>query len=180
MPRPHPSRLLKTFFAASIAAASLAIHAQSAHVAPADAPSTGRAAPAREPGKRLAVSGVVVGPDGAPIPGASLYVYQTDAEGYYGVKPESDSQRPRLKAFLRSDARGAWAFETIRPGSYPDRRAPAHIHFEVTATGFAPRFFEIVFEGDPFITADMRRNPGFSVRPVGEDGRVTERIVLSR
>ena len=180
MPRPHPSRLLKTFFAASIAAASLGIHAQSAHVAPADAPSTGRAAPAREPGKRLAVSGVVVGPDGAPIPGASLYVYQTDAEGYYGVKPESDSQRPRLKAFLRSDARGAWAFETIRPGSYPDRRAPAHIHFEVTATGFAPRFFEIVFEGDPFITADMRRNPGFSVRPVGEDGRVTERIVLSR
>jgi len=26
----------------------------------------------------------------------------------------------------------------------------------------------------------VRRNPGFSVRPVGEDGRVTERIVLSR
>ena len=158
----------------------IGIHAQSAHVAPADAPSTARVAPPREPGTPLAVSGVVVGPDAAPIPGASIYVYQTDAEGYYGVKPESDNRRPRLKAFLRSDARGAWSFETIRPGSYPDSRAPAHIHFEVTATGFAPRFFEIVFEGDPFVTADMRRNPGFSVRPVGQDGRVTERIVLTR
>ena len=176
----HRPRLLKTFFAAAIAAASIGIQAQTPHVAPPDAPSTARAAPPREPGTPLSVSGVVVGPDAAPIPGASMYVYQTDAEGYYGVKPESDSSRPRLKAFLRSDARGAWAFETIRPGSYPNSRAPAHIHFEVTATGFAPRFFEIVFEGDPFVTADMRRNPGFSVRPVGQDGRVTERIVLTR
>jgi protocatechuate 3,4-dioxygenase beta subunit len=176
----HRQRLLTTFLAAAIAAAGIAVQAQTAHVAPPDAPSTTRVAPPREPGTPLSVSGVIVGPDSAPIPGASMYVYQTDAEGYYGVKPESDSARPRLKAFLRSDARGAWTFETIRPGSYPNSRAPAHIHFEVTATGFAPRFFEIVFEGDPFITADMRHNPGFSVRPVGQDGRVTERIVLSR
>jgi len=176
----HHSRLLKTLLVAAIAAAGMAIHAQSDHTAPPDAPSTARVAPPREPGTPLAVSGVVVGPDGAPIPAASLYVYQTDAEGYYGVKPESDSRRPRLKAFLRSDARGAWAFDTIRPGSYPNSRAPAHIHFEVSATGFAPLVFEIVFEGDPFVTADMRRNAGFSVRPVGQDGRVTQRIVLTR
>ena len=173
-------RLLKTLLAASIAAAGIAIHAQSPHVAPPDAPSTARVAPPREPGTPLTVSGVVVAADGAPIPGVSLYVYQTDAEGYYGVKPESDNRRPRLKAFLRSDARGAWSFDTIRPGSYPNSRAPAHIHFEVAATGYASRIFEIVFEGDPFVTAEMRRNPGFSVRPVGQDGRVTERIVLTR
>ena len=113
-----------------------------------------------EPGQPLRVTGVVVEPDGAPIGGASLYVYQTDREGYYGVKPVSDSQNPRLKLFLRSDAKGAWSFDTVKPGSYPDSKAPAHIHFEVSAPGRAPNIFEIVFEGDPFVTAEMRRTPG--------------------
>jgi len=153
--------------------------AQTPKQAPAGAPSTGRITPAGEPGPPLNVSGVVVTGDGKPIAGASIYAYQTDAEGYYGVKPASDNGNPRLKIVLRSDANGAWAFDTIRPGSYPSSRAPAHIHFEVSAQGYAPRFFEIVFEGDPFVTADMRRNEAFSVRPV-EGGRVTQRIVLMR
>jgi protocatechuate 3,4-dioxygenase beta subunit len=147
------------------------------HDAPANAPSTGRLAPQNEPGERLTVSGVVVGPDGAPLAGASLYVYQTDREGYYGVKPASDSNNPRLKLYLRSDPRGAWSFDTVKPGSYPGSRNPAHIHFEVSAPGRANRIFEIVFEGDPFITEPMKSNPAFSVRRI-EAGRVTERIAL--
>jgi protocatechuate 3,4-dioxygenase beta subunit len=147
------------------------------HEAPASAPSTARLAPQNEPGERLTVSGVVAGPDGAPIAGASLYVYQTDREGYYGVKPASDSNNPRLKAYLRSDAKGTWSFDTIKPGSYPGSRNPAHIHFEVSAAGRANRIFEIVFEGDPFITEPMKSNPAFSVRRI-EAGRVTERIAL--
>ena len=152
--------------------------AQAVHEAPASAPSTGRVAPAGEPGIPLQVSGVVVTSSGAPVSGASVYVYQTDREGYYGVKPVSDSRQPRLRLLLRTDARGAWSFETIRPGSYPDSRAPGHIHFEVSAAGRAPEIFEIVFDGDPFITPEMRGNPAFSVRPI-EAGRVTERIVLN-
>ena len=121
---------------------------------------------------------MVVGADGTPVPGASLYVYQTDHEGYYGVKPASDNRNPRLKLFLRSDARGGWAFDTVKPGSYPASRVPAHIHFEVAAPGHAPKIFEIVFEGDPFVTPEMRRQPGFSVRPI-EGQAVTDRIVLT-
>ena len=160
--------------------AGVLVLAQSAKQAPAGAPSTGRLAAAGEPGRALKVSGVVVDPAGATIRDASIYAYQTDAEGYYGVKPVSDSQNPRLKIFLRSDAQGAWSFDTIKPGSYPNSKAPAHIHFEVSAPGYAPRFFEIVFEGDPFITDDMRRNRAFSVRSIDAGGRVTEKIVLQR
>jgi protocatechuate 3,4-dioxygenase beta subunit len=151
--------------------------AQPIHEAPASASSTGRVAPQGEPGTPLTVSGIVVGRDGEPIAGASLYVYQTDHEGYYGVKPASDNRNPRLKLFLRSDARGGWSFETIKPGSYPNSRVPPHIHFEVSASGRAPKIFEIVFEGDQFVTPEMRTNPSFSVRPIAA-GKVTERIVL--
>jgi protocatechuate 3,4-dioxygenase beta subunit len=150
---------------------------QAVHEAPADAPSTGRMAPAGEPGGPLNVTGVVVGPDEKPIAGASLYVYQTDHEGYYGVKPASDNRNPRLKLFLRTDASGAYSFDTIKPGSYPQSRVPAHIHFEVSAAGRTPKIFEIVFTGDPFVTAEMRGNPVFSERPI-VNGRVTQRIVL--
>ena len=166
---------MRTILAAVLVAGAIA--AQAVHEAPANAPSTGRVTPAGEPGQPLSVSGVVVGPDDAPIPGASLYVYQTDREGYYGVKPQSDNRNPRLKLFLRTDARGAYAFETIKPGSYPNSRIPSHIHFEVSAPGRAPYIFEIVFAGDPFVTADMRTNPAFSERPI-ENGKVTQRIVL--
>jgi protocatechuate 3,4-dioxygenase, beta subunit len=161
--------------ALSLAAVTLA--AQAVREAPSGAPSTGRIAPAGEPGEPLTVSGTVHGPDGAPIAGASLYVYQTDREGYYGVKPVSDNRNPRLKLYLRSDASGAWSFQTIRPGSYPASRVPGHIHFEVTAPGRTRRVFEIVFEGDPFITDRMRSDPAFSVRPIAS-GRVTERIMM--
>ena len=150
---------------------------QSVHEAPAGATSTGQVSPKGEPGQPLTVSGTVVDAAGAPIADASLYVYQTDHEGYYGVKPASDSNDPRLKVFLRSDAKGAWSFSTVKPGSYPASRNPAHIHFEVTAKGKAPRIFEIVFEGDPFITDRMKNDPMFSVRRI-DNGRVTERITL--
>jgi protocatechuate 3,4-dioxygenase beta subunit len=151
---------------------------QSVHEAPAGAPSMGRVAPQGEAGRPLRVRGVVVDAAGKPLPGVSLYIYQTDHEGYYGVKPASDNRNPRLKLFLRSDARGEWAFDTVKPGSYPDSRVPPHIHFEVAGPGQRTKIFEIVFEGDPFVTAEMRRNPAFSVRPI-EAGTVTERIVLN-
>ena len=150
---------------------------QSVHEAPAGSPSTGQMSPKGEPGQPLTVAGTVVDAAGAPVANASLYVYQTDHEGYYGVKPASDSNNPRLRLMLRTDAKGAWSFTTVKPGSYPGSRNPAHIHFEVAAAGRAPRFFEIVFEGDPFITAAMRSHPAFSVRPI-ENGRVSERITL--
>ena len=128
-------RVLASWLALAAAILGPGLSAQSVHEAPAAAPSRGAVAPKGEPGQPLHVSGVVVGPDGSPIGGASLYVYQTDHEGYYGVKPASDNRNPRLKLFLRSDAQGRWAFDTVKPGSYPNSRVPPHIHFEVAGQG---------------------------------------------
>jgi protocatechuate 3,4-dioxygenase beta subunit len=175
---PRPIRLVPSVAVALLMLAAVPVGAQPILEAPAAAPSIGRLAPEGEPGQPLHVSGVVVSPDGVPISGASLYAYQTDHEGYYGVKPVSNNRDPRLKVFLRSDPQGKWAFETIKPGSYPNSRVPAHIHFQVAAPGRSPKIFEIVFDDDPLVTPEMRRNPAFSVRPITQ-GQVTERIVLN-
>ncbi len=111
-------------------AGSGSIAQQGPHLAPVDAPARLTVAGANEPGIRLRVSGVVVGPDGQPLANASIYLYHTDAKGEYVPGQSGGSDRPRLFGYLRSDARGRYEFETIKPGSYPNSSNPAHIHFE--------------------------------------------------
>lgn len=148
-------------------------------VAPAGAPWSARMTPDGEPGEPLVVEGTVTGAGGEPLAGVSVFAYQTGADGVYGPNGNSD---PRLRVHLRTDARGRYRFETVRPGSYPGTRIAAHIHFHVTPPGGEERVSEVVFEGDRFVTAEMRRNPFFAVRPVetgaGGAARVTYDVVI--
>jgi protocatechuate 3,4-dioxygenase beta subunit len=150
-------------------------------VAPEDAPSAARMTPEGEPGEPLVVEGTVTGEGGEPLAGASVFAYQTGADGVYGPRGNSD---PRLRVSLRTDQRGRYRFETVKPGSYPGTRIAAHIHFHVTPRGGREHVSELVFEGDPYITDQMRGNPFFTVRPIerGEDGvgRVTYDLALGR
>lgn len=138
--------------------------AQTAHSAPEDAPSRLTIAAPAEPGTRLAVSGRVLDANSQPVAGASIYVYHTDNNGEYVRGSNGGNDRPRLYGYLRTDAQGRYSFATVRPGSYPNSRIPGHIHFEVTATGHAPRIYEIVFEGDSFISDQFREQ---ARRPFG-------------
>lgn len=157
-------------------------------LAPRTAPSSAAVAPEGEPGQRLEVKGVVYAEEGrTPVAGASVYVYQTDARGYYRPDDAMGNRDPRLRALLRTDASGCYSFTTVRPGSYPGSRVPQHIHYEVRAEGHGDRVFEIVFDDDPFVTADVRSRaarPGsvFSLkrvepRPTGV-GVVVQDVVL--
>ena len=129
-------------------------------VAPKDAPSSADVASPGEAGERLEVSGVVYAADGrTPVPRASVYVYQTDARGYYRPDDAMGNRNPRLMALLRTDGQGRYSYRTIRPGSYPGTRVPKHIHYEVTADGHGTRIFEIVFEDDPFVSRRSARTP---------------------
>lgn len=139
-------------------AASRPTAAQGVHLAPTGAPARVSLVEANERGTPLTVSGRVLSSDEKPVAGASIYVYQTDANGEYVPGANGGgSDRPRLFGFLRSDAEGRYAFSTIKPGSYPNTRNPAHIHFEVASPAHDDRFYEIVFEGDPFISAQFRQ-----------------------
>ena len=149
---------------------------QAPTVAEKNAPSRITIANKEEPGERLTVAGRVFATDGVtPLAGASVYVYHTDVKGYYSPGA-NDNRNPRLRGYMRTDAQGRYEFGTIKPGSYPNSRVPAHIHYVVTAPGFSERIFEIVFEGDPFITENTRRDAanewsGFSLKRLEKDDR---------
>lgn len=111
-------------------------------------------APPSEPGTRLVVKGQVFDPSGTkPVAGVIVYAYHTDAAGVYN-KP--GVREPRLRGWARTDAQGRFELRTIRPGSYPGRRDPAHIHFEVWGAGYPKQWVdELQFTDDPKVTQEM-------------------------
>ncbi len=162
---------------------------QAPRVADKDAPSKITIASKDEPGERLIVSGRVFGPDGkSPLPGVSLYVYHTDAKGYY-TPGENDNRNPRLRGYLRTDTQGEYEYSTIKPASYPNSRVPAHIHYVVTMPGYQEKIFEIVFENDPFVDNRIRSEAAsvgsdYSIRRLERDNqgvlRCRQEIILKR
>lgn len=92
-----------------------------------------------EPGERMRVLGRVVrSPEGAPIAGAVLEIYHTDATGHYEPGESiGDDARARLFAFVRSDADGRFELTTVKPAPYPGAsEGAAHVHFRVRAHGY--------------------------------------------
>jgi protocatechuate 3,4-dioxygenase, beta subunit len=108
--------------------------------------------PENEPGEPLIVSGTIYSPDGKqPLEGITLYVYQTDATGVYTTSG-GDNRGTRIHGVMRTNAQGQYEFRTIKPGSYPNSRNPAHIHAYVSGPGY-PEYWidEYLFADDPFI-----------------------------
>lgn len=115
----------------------------------------------QEPGEPLIVSGTIYYSDGKePLSGITLYVYQTDATGRYSTSG-GNNRGTRIHGVMRTNAQGQYEFRTIKPGSYPNSRNPAHIHAYVSGPGY-PEYWidEYLFADDPFITDDARRSAG--------------------
>lgn len=115
----------------------------------------------QEPGEPLIVSGTIYSPDGKqPLPGITLYVYQTDATGRYSTSG-GDNRSTRIHGVMRTNAQGRYEFRTIKPGSYPNSRNPAHIHAYVSGPEY-PEYWidEYLFADDLFIKDDDKRKAG--------------------
>ena len=111
-----------------------------------------------EPGERLILRGTVYGADGrTPLPGVTVYVYQTDARGLYN--PEGKFGVPhRIRGWVNTDDHGRYEFRTIKPGHYPNRTTPAHIHMTVSRMDIPEWWLpEVWFEGDHLITPAQYR-----------------------
>jgi hypothetical protein len=137
------------------AAAALVAHGQrQARLAGHDAPSAIVIAPAGEPGERLVVRGQVFSPDGTtPVPGVVLYAYHTDATGHYARL----GWTPRLRGWMRTDAEGRYEYRTIRPGAYPGRDTPAHVHVQLWGAGYEPQSSQdLLFADDALLPATER------------------------
>jgi protocatechuate 3,4-dioxygenase beta subunit len=89
-----------------------------------------------EPGEPLVVAGTMRDSDGAPIAGAELSLFHTDAAGWYSAGSTA-GDNPRLAGAVRTDRHGRYRIRTIFPGHYatsPD--GPAHIHARIRADGY--------------------------------------------
>lgn len=115
-------------------------------------------------GQRLVISGTILAVDGkTPAAGVILYYYHTDTAGVYSALPGLDprvSRHGSLRGWVRSDARGRYAIYTVRPGAYPGRDEPAHIHPAIKEpTIDVPYYLDaLVFDNDPLLTAAQRGN----------------------
>lgn len=143
-------------------------------------------------GEPMQVAGRVIKPGGAPVVGALVETWQCDADGFYDVQR---GEGPALRARLRTDADGRFAFRTVRPVSYPIPHdgpvgrmleaqgrhpwRPAHIHFKLSAPGHATVVTHIFVEGDAYLASDTVFGVKSSlVRPF--DGGLTHDFVLER
>jgi len=122
-----------------------------------------RIAPPGEPGRPLRIEGTVLDGKGRPAADVVVYAYHTDAKGIYprseGAVGRAGTRHGRLRGWARTDARGRYTFETIRPAGYPGSAAPEHVHMHVIEPGRCTYYIDdIVFEDDPRLTPELRRS----------------------
>ena len=96
--------------------------------------------PGRAAGQVIHVMGRVLNPQGQPVQGASVEIWQANTHGRYTHPSDTNPAPldPNFEGFavLTTDAEGRYRMKTIKPGAYPagpdNRMRPPHIHFEIT------------------------------------------------
>jgi catechol 1,2-dioxygenase len=130
----------------------------------------------REAGLPAWVQGRVLDPDGEPIAGAELDVWQNGDDRLYAVQ-DPDAPETHLRGRFRTREDGSYAFLGVRPTPYPipddgpvgrmlaatNRHPwrPAHIHMIVAAAGYRPLTTHIFDAESEYIDSDAV----FAVKP---------------
>ncbi|WP_336027253.1 intradiol ring-cleavage dioxygenase [Geodermatophilus sp. FMUSA9-8] len=121
-------------------------------------------------GTACLVSGQVTGPDGEPLAGATVDVWQTNEDGFYDVQ-QPDVQPPgNLRGLFTADDDGRFWFRSVVPRFYPipddgpvgqllaatgrHPNRPAHLHFIVAAPGYRPVTTHVFVADSPYLDSD--------------------------
>jgi hydroxyquinol 1,2-dioxygenase len=122
------------------------------------------------PGIPLVITGTVKSLDGQPIQNASVDVWQPDGEGVYEAQ-KPGQEGAYLRGVYRTDKDGRYVVRTVAPIGYtipldgpvgdlvtrigvsPYR--PTHVHFDVSADGFASVITHIFRNGDVHLDDDV-------------------------
>jgi len=110
----------------------------------------------KEPGPKLEISGTIFQVDGkTPAKNVILYIYHTDQKGVYPQKGNETGWAKRhgyLRGWIKTNADGKYKFYTLRPASYPNTRAPQHIHPVIKEPTKNEYYIdEYLFMDDPFL-----------------------------
>jgi len=115
-------------------------------------------------GERIVVTGRVVGPDGRPVTGTLIEIWQANAAGRY--RHQNDRHPAPLDPNFTgagrciTDGDGRYAFTSVKPGAYPWQNhpnawRPAHIHLSIFGRAFTDRLVtQMYFPGDPLFDFD--------------------------
>lgn len=121
-------------------------------------------------GEPLLVTGRVTGPDGTPLAGAGVDVWQANEEGFYDVQQPDVQPATNLRGLFTTDDDGRFWFRSVVPRFYPipddgpvgrllaatgrHPYRPAHVHFIVTAAGHRPVTTHLFVDDSPYLDSD--------------------------
>lgn len=121
-------------------------------------------------GEPCLVTGRVSGPGGEALAGATVDVWQANADGFYDVQQPGVQPERNLRGLFTADRDGRFWFRSIVPRYYPipddgpvgalltatarHPYRPAHMHFIVAANGYRPVTTHLFVAGDPYIESD--------------------------
>lgn len=124
-------------------------------------------------GPLLKITGTIYQQDGVtPASGVIMYVYHTNQEGIYPTRGGEEGWARRhgyLRGWIKTGADGKYTFFTQRPGTYPSRDEPAHIHATIKEPDRNEYYIDdYLFADDPLLRSKHARE-----QPKGGTGIVT-------
>lgn len=114
-----------------------------------------------------------------PAENVIVYIYHTNRHGVYQTKGNEKGWAKRhgyIRGWVKTGKDGKYTFYSFRPGSYPDRSEPEHIHITIKEPTTKEYYLdEYFFADDPLLKQSVieklpkRGGSGF-VTPLMEEG----------